>query len=152
MMLPALVLASCSDNKESQTKEAAPAQEQEQKSSVDLRGQWYLENIVFDDTTSVRPADETPDVRQYITFTDSTFSIQTNCNSIQGEYKITGDSISIPVTLMTEMACENMATEDALRKVLPDIVTVEMQNDTVVRLGGRVPAECIMLVRAKEVK
>lgn len=149
ILLFAVLMASCSGNKKSQDN---ATEVQEQTNTVDLHGQWYLENIVFNDSTFVRPAEETPDVKQYIAFDDSTFYIQTNCNTIQGEYKITGDSISFPVTLMTEMACENMATEDALRKILPEIVTVDMQNDSVVRLCGRTPAECIMLVKAKETK
>ena len=32
---------------------------------------------------------------------------------------------------MTEMACENMTTEDALRRILPDIVAVDVQNEPV---------------------
>ncbi len=147
MLLPAIIMASCSNSKESKTNIASEAQEQTVK--VDLLGQWDLENIVLSDTVNVRPAEETPGVRQYITFNDSAFSIQTNCNTIQGEYRLSGDSISFPVTLMTEMACDNMATEDALRKILPDIVTVDVQNDSVVRLCGRTPSECIMLVRSK---
>lgn len=146
----AAVLGSCSSKKESVANDSADAQSQ--VNTVDLRGQWNLENIVLNDSTYVRPSEETPDVRQYITFEDSTFFVQTNCNTIQGEYRIVGDSISFPVTLMTEMACDNMATEDALRRILPDIVSVDVQNDTVARLCGRTPAECIMLVKAKEVK
>lgn len=148
-LLPVALLASCSDNKGVQT---ACTTDVQQDTAVDIRGQWYIENIVFNDSVSVRPADVIPDVRQYITFEDSTFNIQTNCNTIQGEYRIKGDSISFPVTFMTEMACENMATEDALRKILPDIVTVDVQNDSVARLCGRTPAECVMLVKAKEKK
>ena len=38
----------------------------------------------------------------------------------------------------------------ALRRILPDIATFEVQNDSVVRLNGRTPAEGIILVKAKE--
>lgn len=151
ILLAAAIAASCSNKKESQNND--PVDDvKAQTNTVDLRGQWYLENIVFNDSTYIRPAEETPDVRQYITFEDSTFHIQTNCNTIQGEYKVSGDSISFPVTFMTEMACENMTTEDALRRILPDIVAVDVQNDSVTRLCGHTPAECIMLVKAKEKK
>ena len=51
---------------------------------------------------------------------------------------------------MTEMACENMAVEDALRKILPGIATVDVQNDSVARLCGRTPSEYIMLIKATE--
>lgn len=61
---------------------------------------------------------------------------------------MTGDSIKIEPGLMTEMACDNMATEDALRRILPSISTIEVQNDSVIRLNGANPAECIMLKKA----
>ena len=99
ILLGAAVMTSCSGNKGTQSTDTVNTEEI-QTNTVELRGQWRLENIVFDDTTYVRPAEQTPDVRQYITFQDSTFSIQTNCNTIQGEYRISGDSISFPVSLM----------------------------------------------------
>lgn len=121
--------------------------------SPDIHGQWYLENIVFNDSVNVRPSDEVPGVRQYITFNDdSTFYIQTNCNSISGGYEQKGDSIILGDGMMTEMACDNMATEDALRKILPDIVTLDVQNDTVMRLNTTVPSEYIVLKKATEKK
>lgn len=150
ILFSAAVLTSCSNKKEAQTTDTADVQAE--TATVDLRGQWYLENIVLNDSVSVRPADVTPDVKQYITFEDSTFYIQTNCNSIQGEYRINGDSISFPVTLMTEMACDNMETESAICKVLPNIATVDLHNDSVARLCGSTPAKCIMLVKANETK
>ena len=50
------------------------------------------------------------------------------------------------------MACDNMATEDALRKILPDIVTLDVQNDSVMRLNTSVPSEYIVLIKANEKK
>lgn len=121
--------------------------------SADIRGQWYLENIVLSDSAYVRPSEEVPGVRQYITFNDdSTFYIQTNCNSISGGYEQNGDSIILGAGIMTEMACDNMATEDALRKILPDIVTLDVQNDSVMRLNTTVPSEYIVLKKATEKK
>lgn len=148
MLLTAVVLTSCAGKKDAQSN-ADSTETASEVANVDLRGTWNIENIVINDTVSVRPAEVVPDAKQYVAFEDSTFSIQTNCNTIQGEYRIKGDSISFPMTLSTEMACDNMATEDAIRKVLPNIVTVDVQNDSVVRLCGSVPAECIMLVKTK---
>lgn len=51
---------------------------------------------------------------------------------------------------MTEMACDDMRTEDALRRILPRISTIDVQNDSVVRLNGLAPAECILLRKAKK--
>ncbi|MDE6693314.1 MAG: META domain-containing protein, partial [Muribaculaceae bacterium] len=142
----------CTSNKEDSS-EAVKDNALTQEMSADIRGRWYLENIVFSDSVYVRPSEEVPDVRQYITFgDDSTFHIQTNCNSISGGYEQKGDSIILGAGIMTEMACDNMATEDALRKILPNIVTLEMQNDSVMRLNTTVPSEYIVLVKANEKK
>lgn len=55
--------------------------------------------------------------------------------------------------MMTEMACDNMATEDALRKILPSIVRMDMENDSIVRLCTDNHSQYIMLRKAKiEVK
>ncbi|MFA4046786.1 META domain-containing protein [Prevotella sp. PCHR] len=119
---------------------------------ADIRGQWYIENIVFNDSNYVRPDETIHSVRQYISFEDSTYFIQTNCNTISGTYTIKGDSIALGDGAMTEMACDDMSVEDALRRILPDISTIDVQNDSVVRLNGSTPAECILLRKAFERK
>ena len=88
-------------------------------------------------------------MKQYIVFEDSTYFIMTNCNSFNGSYTVKGDSIKLSDGAMTEMACDDMRTEDALRRVLPHISTIELQNDSVVRLSGMAPAEYILLRKAK---
>ena len=115
---------------------------------VDLRGQWFIENIVFSDSDYVRPNEVAQGAKQYIVFDDSTYYIMTNCNSISGTYTMNGDSITLGDGAMTEMACDNMDTENALRRILPRISTIDVQNDTVVRLNGTEPAECILLRKA----
>lgn len=105
------------------------------QTSVDLTGQWYIENIVFNDSTYVRPEEEVPGSQQYITFEKETFSIITNCNSFSGSYIISNDSIKMEDVGMTEIACDNMATEDALRRILPNVATVDINNDSIVRLN-----------------
>ena len=115
-------------------------------------GQWFIENIVFNDS-GLCPLDETMhSLRQYIIFEDSTYFIQTNCNTISRALHHTGDSITFGDGAMTEMACDDMAVEDALRRILPDISTIDLQNDSVVRLNGATPAECILLRKATEIK
>lgn len=143
----AIITAGCSGNKENKT-DAVPALAQKTVADADIRGQWYIENIVFSDSDYVRPDEAVPGVSQYIVFEDSTYFIMTNCNSISGPYVIKGDSITLGDGAMTEMACDNMATEDALRRILPAISTIDVQNDTIVRLNGSVPAECILLRKA----
>lgn len=140
----AVIATGCTGAKENKT-ENENTEAQTAVANADLRGQWIIENIVFSDSDYVRPAEAVPGVSQYINFQDSTYSIITNCNSISGNYTVKGDSITLEAGPMTQMACENMATEDALRRILPDIATVEVQNDTIVRLNGTTPAECILL-------
>lgn len=143
----AVIVTGCSGTKENKT-DVLVDEEQRATANADIRGQWYIENIVFSDSDYVRPDEAVPGVNQYIVFEDSTYFIMTNCNSISGSYKIEGDSITLGDGAMTEMACDNMATEDALRRILPEISTIDVQNDTVIRLNGSTPAECILLRKA----
>ena len=122
----------------------------ETETNIRIRGQWYLENIVFNDSVYVRPAEEVPGRRQYITFKDSIYFIQTNCNTFSGIYVLRGDSLSFGDGIMTEIACDNMVTEDALRKILYNITTVDVENDSIVRLNSRNPSEYILLCKATE--
>ncbi|MDE7089124.1 MAG: META domain-containing protein, partial [Prevotella sp.] len=108
------------------------------------------ENIVLSDSENVRPMEEVTDSRQYIQFEDSTYFIKTNCNSISGFYTIKGDSINLGAGMMTRMACENMATEDALCRILPRIVTVDIENDSIARLNSNTDSAYIVLRKATE--
>ena len=147
-----ILTASCGRNKEN--KETADNQHQETVANVDVRGQWYLDSIVFSDSeyVRVRPDVRLSSIHQYIVFEDSTYFIKTNCNTISGTYAVKGDSITLGDGAMTEKACDDMAVEDALRRILPDISTIDVQNDSVVRLNGATPAECILLRKATEKK
>ena len=144
-----ILTASCVGNKEN--KETVGNQQQETAANVDMRGQWYLENIVFSDSeyVRVRPDVRLSSIHQYIVFEDNTYFIQTNCNTISGTYAVKGDSIIFGDGVMTEMACDNMAVEDALRRILPNIATVYIQNDSITRLDSRNPSEYIVLRKAQ---
>lgn len=145
-VLAALAVVSCTGRKESAGStgdDAAGAQAA--VADARLEGRWLIEHIVFSDSVSVRPAEEVPGVEQYIAFDDSTYFIHTNCNTISGLYTLTGDSIVLGDGAMTEMACDNMATEDALRRILPYIVKLDIENDSIARLNGSQPSEYIVL-------
>ncbi len=147
----ALLIASaigCSRNKETKSNKA-DKEVQTEVANADIRGQWFIENIVFSDSDYVRPDETSSSMKQYIVFEDSTYFIMTNCNSISGSYSVKGDSIRLGDGAMTEMVCDDMQTEDALRRILPHISTIDVQNDSVVRLNGSAPAECILLRKAK---
>ena len=115
--------------------------------SVNINGKWEIECIMSDDSTYVRPAEETHGECNYFLFTDSTYSISTNCNSLAGSYTLHGDSIALGDGMMTEMACDNMTTEDALRKTLPHIVKVDVENDSIIRLNSSAGPAHIVLRR-----
>lgn len=138
----------CTGNKETKADKVDNAAQTE-IANADIRGQWYIENIVFNDSDYVRPDETSSSMKQYIMFEDSTYFIVTNCNSISGSYTVKGDSIKLGDGAMTEMACDDMRSEDALRRILPHISTIDVQNDSVMRLNGSAPAECILLRKAK---
>lgn len=142
-----VIATGCSGNKKSSA-DVTRNTNMETLTGADIQGQWYIENIIFNDSDCVRPEEVMPGVQQYISFEDSTYFIQTNCNTISGFYTIKGDSITLGDGAMTEMACDNMATEDALRRILTDISTIEVRNDSVVVLNGAAPGECILLRKA----
>jgi len=143
-----LMAAGCSANKETKS-DKIDNKANTEVANADIRGQWYIESVVFSDSDYVRPDETSSSMKQYIVFEDSTYFIMTNCNSINGSYTVTGDSIKLGDGAMTEMACDDMQTEDALRRILPHISTIDVQNDSVVKLNGTTPAECILLRKAK---
>lgn len=145
----ASLLASCTSNKQTESTEVAST---DTIAAVDLNGQWYMERIAINDSVFVNPSEVVPDVKQYIIFDDSTYYVQTNCNSISGAYIQKGDSITLCDGAMTEMACENMATEDMLRKVIPAIATVTVENDSTITLNAAQTSEQIVLRKATEKK
>lgn len=143
-----IMTTGCSGNKETKS-DRAGEEIQTEVANADIRGQWYIENIIFSDSDYVRPDETSSSMKQYIVFEDSTYFIMTNCNTFNGSYTVKGDSIKLGDGTMTEMACDDMQTEDALRRILPHISTIDVQNDSVVRLNGLAPAECILLRKAK---
>ena len=144
-----ILTASCGGNKVKHV--PADNQRQDTMANVNMRGQWYLDSIVFSDSeyVRVRPDVRLSSIHQYIVFEDSTYFIKTNCNTISGTYTIKGDSIILDDGMMTEMACDNMAVEDALRRILPNIATVYIQNDSIARLDSHNPSEYIVLRKAQ---
>ena len=139
----AFVYTSCGDNRGDGASDESSSQNK--IANVNIKGRWLLDNIVSGDTVNIRLSYDHGDSRQYVVFEDSEYFIQTNCNSFSGSYTICGDSILLGDGIMTEKACDDMITEDALRKILPDIVAVHIENDSIVRLDSRNPSEYIVL-------
>ncbi len=147
----AITYTSCtgSKNENSTTDNSNP---QDIAACADIKGQWTIETIALSDSDYIRPAEQVPGVRQYITFEDSTYFIKTNCNSFSGTYTIKGDSITLGDGAMTEMACYNMVTEDAIRQILPNIAAVNFENDSTARLYSHNTSEYIVLRKASNEK
>ncbi|MDE6535956.1 MAG: META domain-containing protein [Muribaculaceae bacterium] len=138
-----LVLVACS-TKIAQQKEAAQ--------NIDMQGQWYIENIVFNDSNYVCPGEEVSGSRQYITFDRDGYFIQTNCNTFSGSYSISGDTLTLGDGAMTEMACDNMATEEAMRKLIMRAANIDTENDSIMRLNFIDTGAYIILRKATEKK
>lgn len=147
-----LALASCSGNKASDEATAEVVATADSVQVLNIDGKWNLENIVVNDSVYVRPSEAVPGVEQYVTFDNGEYFIQTNCNTFSGTFTQNGDSITINAGLATEMACDNMATEDMLRQILPNITVVDVENDSVVRLNTSEASSYILLRKSPEQK
>lgn len=62
---------------------------------------------------------------------DSTFSLSTDCNMINGEFGITNDTIRFKNMLVTEMACDNMVVEQNMLRLLNDTTAYAVCNDDI---------------------
>lgn len=129
-----LLMVSCGN----QSKQTVPDTQNASDSiaTVSIAGEWLLEHVVVNDTLEIRPTDINPEAKLQVNFyNDSTFNFQTGCNSIGGRFVQTGDSISLSDLLWTEMACENMQTEELLRTILPRVCAIDWNNDSIIRLN-----------------
>lgn len=98
-----------------------------------VKGEWMIEDVVVNDTLCLRASDRSC----YFNFhDDGTFGISTNCNSFGGEYRLCGDSISFANVCWTEIACDDMAMEEVLKEVLPDVCAIDFINDSVAQLNA----------------
>lgn len=136
-------LASCASKNETTSQENAEAEAAAVAEVPALTGKWLIGSIVLSDTASVNPAAE-----EYVAFTDTTYFIQTGCNTFSGAYELNGDSIILGEGPATLMMCPDMTTEDAIRQILPGIATVSADNDSTIRLNGPTPSQYILLRKA----
>lgn len=135
---------SCGNSNQAQSSGQTPADTTETTAAISIDGRWNIDNVVVNDSLSVRPSEETPEKASLITFDGGNYSITTNCNSIQGSYTLNGDSIALNPGLCTEMACDNMSIEDMIKQVLPEISTVDLVNDSTLRLNSPASAYIVL--------
>lgn len=142
LLIPAaaiVLMAACTGK----TAPAAETEAAETPAAQSLAGEWLLESIVVGDSTHVAPQTDLT-----VSFNDdSTFCFSTGCNTICGTFGQQGDSLSLTNMLTTEMACDDMTTEDVLKTILLDVSTLESVNDTTVRLNTTPPQTYITLRR-----
>lgn len=100
-----------------------------------IKGEWSLDSIVMGDSVKIDVKGMASEQPQAMSFdADSTFFVQTNCNTLRGDYILKGDSIKFDKALSTMMACPDMKVEDALTKILPAVKTVAFANDSTMTL------------------
>ncbi len=120
-------------------------------SAINIQGQWDIENVVENDSSYVRPSEIEQGITAYIDFKDdNTFGLMTNCNHLGGQYIQTNDSIQLKEIFTTEMACDNMALEEMLKKMLPMVNTIDCINDSITRLNTYKGDSYIVLKKSKK--
>lgn len=93
-------------------------------------GEWDIVGIMCGDSIAISPAETMPGVDVAMELAaDETYVVRTGCNTISGSYASRGNSIKFTDGMMTEMACDDMAVEDALRQLLPEIEYCELSED-----------------------
>lgn len=149
----ALFIVACSGSKQrEETPTTDSVTEVKLSPESSILGQWYIENIFFNDSVYTRPSEEVPGSRQYILFEpDCSYSIKTNSNHADGEYTVNNSTISFKEAAWTELACDNMKTEEAMRKILPLLSTIEIDNDSVMRINSD-SGPYLILLKATEKK
>lgn len=117
----------------------------------EIVGQWYIKNLVINDSLYVCPSEMVPEIRQYIMFNENgTIYVKTNCNGIGGHYVLKNDSLTISGLSWTEMACDNMDVEKLLQRFLPRVCGCKIKNDSILLLNTSIPCESIRLHKVIE--
>lgn len=130
-------ITSCTETKNKCEKSEVDGVGIGKETTDNIQGQWDIENIVENDSSSVRPSEIEQGITAYIDFKeDMTFGIMTNCNHIGGEYIQNNNSLRLTNISSTEMACDNMETEEMLKKILPIVSTIDCINDSITRLNS----------------
>ena len=127
----AAALVSCGGNKAKAPVEAIEDEVKEEAKEASLDGKWRLVDYAGETEVAV-----VPDAEQYCLQmqADGVFTINTDCNSIGGNYKLNGDSITFDNIGVTEMACPSEAVENAMKRILPQVTTYTIAADTVLTL------------------
>lgn len=130
-------ITSCSGTKNHSDRSGEDKIVNDEISAPNIQGQWYIENVVENDSSYVRPSELEQGITAYIDFRDdNSFGVMTNCNHLGGQYRQVNDSLRLTDLLTTEMACDNMDLEEMLKKVLPLVNSIDCINDSITRLNS----------------
>ncbi|MDE7377309.1 MAG: META domain-containing protein [Muribaculaceae bacterium] len=125
LALAALTLAACGNKaKEVEVPEAETGATEQAYAAPSLAGEWQLVEY----TDGEKPLELNGEY--VLTLTDSTFVMQTDCNSLQGYYEVKADSIAFLNPMKTEMACDNEAVEQAMTSLAVNARTFWLEADT----------------------
>lgn len=124
MAAVALCMASCSTTNNDDKKA--------DQESAKIDGKWQLSEYCMND--SVVKVD--PENVYYLTFnpTDSTFSMNTDCNGIGGKFVASKDSIMFDNVFSTRMMCQETSVEDTMNGIFASNVAYKVKNDSVLQL------------------
>jgi heat shock protein HslJ len=95
---------------------------------------------ILDASSAAALGEDPGDARATIRFEDGEVGGQAFCNHFGGTYEIAGDSMTIEVGAMTEMACEEplMTLELAFVAALGQVTSVTAGDDRLTLIGGDV--------------
>lgn len=123
------------------------------KADVNLIGEWDILNIVESDSSFIHPSEIDPATRQYFAFDSlGNFGVNTNCNLLGGNYSVNGEKLKLFNMTQTEIACDDMQTENLIKKILPAIEAARFENDSVLRLLTPNPQAYILLLKSQPAK
>lgn len=125
-----------------------------QELALDLNGQWKIVSYI-----NLNPA--TDDVERlgldkmtnYVirfNIQDSSFYCNTDCNSISGTFTTIANNICFTDVSATEMACDDMDLEDAMRTLLPMVTKFVVKYDNRIKLTDAFGRNLVTLERIPE--
>ncbi len=112
----AVLFAACGGRQENRKGEKLDFGSATMDAGKSIVGEWDIAGIMCGDSIAISPAETMPGVDVAMELAaDETYVVRTGCNTISGSYASRGNSIKFADGVMTEMACDDMAVEDALR-------------------------------------
>ncbi|MDE7407760.1 MAG: META domain-containing protein [Muribaculaceae bacterium] len=80
---------------------------------------------------------------------NSFFSFTTDCNTISGEFALSGKQIHFLNLYATEIACDKVIVERSVKSQLPVVDSYDLTNDSILYLYGKQGNVLMKLVKAQ---